>query len=68
MISRPRHDMSVRTVECRSQIGYYYESRDSDTPPVRTTMHDPLITFHLSDAMSAIYAWQASLTLLAPDE
>lgn len=49
-------------------IEHYYDSRDRDTQPVRTAVYDPLITFHLSGAMSAIYAWQASLTLLAPDE
>jgi len=49
-------------------IGHYYDSRDRDTSPVRTAVCDPLITFHLSGAMSAIYAWQASLTLLTPDE
>lgn len=59
----PRHNSAGPS------IGHYYDSRrDRDTPPVRTAVCDPLITFHLSGAMSAIYAWQASLTLLAPDE
>ena len=44
---------------------HYYESHDRDTPLCTA---DPLITFHLSGPVSAIYARQASLTLLATDE
>lgn len=44
---------------------HYYESHDRDTPLCTA---DPLITFHLSGSVSAIYARQASLTLLATDE
>lgn len=44
---------------------HYYEFRDRVTPVCTT---DPLITFHLSGSVNAIYAGQASLTLLATDE
>lgn len=46
-------------------VWHYYESRYRDT--LQCTA-DPLITFHLSGAVSAIYARQASLTLLATNE
>lgn len=73
-ISRRCHDVPVCTIAPISLSRYgiiITNSRDRDTRrcvPTLDARRDPLITFHLSGAMSAIYARQASLTLLAPDE